>query len=182
MVTLSASRAGRPAYTAFHRGLHWLIAAVVTLLFVTALSMEGAEGAARDRLYELHWSLGVLVLVLMLVRIASRLAAPPAPLSVEIPRAQRRLAHAVHGSLYALLVVQPILGYAAKASFGGAIPVFWLFDLPRLLPVDQPLAERLFEAHAIAGYLILALVALHVAAALHHALKDDGTFDRMTTR
>lgn len=173
--------ADEPAYTAFHRWLHWIVAAAVAALFVTAFSMEGAEGAARDRLYVAHWSFGVLVAVLMVVRLVSRLAAPPKPLRVPMPPVQKWAAHVVHAGLYVGLIVQPVVGWAAKSAFGGAISVFGLFDLPALLPRDRDLAERLFEIHETLGIAILVLVGVHVAATLWHVARGDETLSRMTT-
>lgn len=170
-----------PAYTAFHRWLHWLIAAGVAALFATAFSMEGAEGATRNRIYIAHWSFGFLVACLMLVRVVSRLASPPKPLRAPLSAPQKWAAHTVHVLLYVTLIVQPILGYAAKSMFGGSIPIFGLFDLPDVFPQNQDLAEQLFAVHEVVGIAILLLVAIHVSAAMYHVFRGDNVMSRMTT-
>lgn len=182
MVSLSTERGeDAPAYTAFHRWLHWLIAAGVVALFATAFSMDAAEGATRDRIYIAHWSFGFLVAVLMIVRIVSRLAAPPKPLKAPMPAMQKRAAHTVHFLLYATLIAQPVIGYAAKSMYGGSIPIFGLFDLPDLLPQNEALAETLFEVHEVVGNAIIVLVAIHVGAAMYHVFRGDNVMSRMTT-
>lgn len=182
MAALSRERAAEaPAYTAFHRWLHWLIAAAVAAMFVTAFSMDGAEGAVRDRIYIAHWSFGFVVACLMVVRIVSRLAAPPKPLRVPMRPIQKRAAHTVHFLLYATLIAQPIVGYAAKSMYGGAISIFGLFALPDLFAQDRDLAGTLFEIHGALGVAILVLVAIHVSAAMYHVFRGDDVMARMTT-
>lgn len=171
----------RPAYSALHRWIHWLVAAGLVGIVVTAVGMEDAEGAARDRLYILHWSFGVTVGLLMIARVASRLAAPPAPLDVPMPALQKRLAHTVHFLLYVGLLLNPVLGYVAKSLFGGGINYFFLFDIPALPWRDEALAESIFEVHGFVGWAVVVLAAIHVGAALYHVMLGDDTLSRITT-
>ena len=181
MSVLASDVDRKPAYTVAHRWLHWLVAIGVAGLFVTALSLESSEGAIRDRYYVLHWSLGFTVAVLMVLRVISRVVAPPAPLRVPMSAAQKGVAHATHLLLYLLLLANPVLGYVGKSLYGGAITIFWLFDLPTFLPIDQDLAEDVLAVHGFVGYAIFALVAVHVLGAMYHLFRGDETLSRITT-
>ncbi len=185
MVLQDATRAtgdrSRPAYTALHRALHWLVAAALVGVVVTALGMEDAEGAARDRLYILHWSFGVTIGLLMIARVASRLAAPPAPLDVPMPALQKRLAHTVHALLYVGLLLNPLIGYVAKSLYGGGVTFFFLFDIPALPWRDKALAEGIFAVHGFVGWAVVVLAAIHVGASLYHVVRGDDTLSRITT-
>ena len=117
---------------------------------------------------------GVLVLRLIL-RIV--LGAPPPP--PDLAPAARRASAAVHGLLCVLLLAMPVLGWAATAA--GGFPVeFFNAKLPGLIAKDKDLSETLFGLHGMDGWTILALVSMHIAAALGHWLiKRDGIMRRM---
>lgn len=171
-----------PAYSAFHRILHWLIAASVLTGIAMGLTMiRIGPGPLQNRLYETHWSLGTLTFVLMVLRLVSRMHWPTPPLPASVPGWQRLAAHVNHGLLYAALMVQPVLGYIGKATFGGVIPFFGLFNVPVVLPKNEQVARAVLNVHSALGIAILVLVVIHVAAALHHARQRDGVFSRMIT-
>ena len=58
----------------------------------------------------------------------------------------------------ALLIVQPLVGWAATSAYRAPIIVYGLFELPPILPVNQPLSERLFAVHRGLGFLMAVLV------------------------
>jgi cytochrome b561 len=79
--------------------------------------------------------------------------------------------------------VQPIVGWVATSAYRAPIRVFWLFELPPIWPVDQPLSERLFGVHRFLGIAIALLLCAHVGAALfHHFVRKDGVLLRMIGR
>ena len=52
------------------------------------------------------------------LRLAWRRRHPPPPLPASVPRAMGVAAHAVHHALYALLILQPMLGSFMTNAFG----------------------------------------------------------------
>ncbi len=113
-------------------------------------------------------------------RLAVRLRGAPPPPAILSPVA-RRLSLAVHRALYALLLLTPLVGWFALSAYGLGPSFFGVLDLPQLIGKDEPLAEALFKAHLAGGLLIGALVFVHVAAALRHAVRKDGVVSRMAT-
>jgi cytochrome b561 len=85
-----------------------------------------------------------------------------------------------HWSLYALLVLVPLLGWLGVSLYG-ARSIFGLFSLPSLAGVDQPASEWVFLAHKWAAILMLAALAAHIGAAVvvHHVIRGDGVLRRM---
>ena len=168
-------------YTFIQKLLHWLIA----LLVIGALGAGAAldwldNGALKNQLYALHKATGMLILGLMLLRIAARIIFGAPPLPVSVPSWQRIAAAASHFLLYALILMMPVVGWAATSAFPAPIPFFGLFDVPPLIGADRDLSKQLFAIHYWMGKGILALVALHIAAALKHALiEKDGVLRRM---
>jgi cytochrome b561 len=169
------------AYTPAARVLHWITALLVLGLIPVGILMGNLEsGPLQDRLYNLHRSTGTLLLPLAIIRLLYRWTHPPLPLPTDVPAWQRRVAVSVHWSLYALLIVQPLVGWAATSAYRAPIIVYGLFELPPILPVNQPLSERLFAVHRALGILMALLVCIHLGAALyHHFVRRDRVLMRM---
>lgn len=165
-------------YSTSARWLHWLVASIVVVLLPMGLIMTRLEpGATQDRLFDLHESLGLTALGLMLFRVGVRLRGAPAPASNLSPL-QRQLSLGVHRALYILLLLTPVIGWFGVSAFGLG-PSFFGTEMPALIVKDEPLAKTLFAAHLVAALLIAGLVSVHVAAALRHAARKDGVFSRI---
>lgn len=157
---------------------HWTIAVLVIANLVIGIGHEKVP--ALRALMGAHKAIGLTVLALTLGRIAWRLAHRPPPLPAAMPAWEKASAHGVHWLLYALLLAMPLTGWL-MVSGPERWPLTWfgLFDLP-YLPASTAAADAGHEGHVLLGWLMLALVALHVAAALrHHLLLRDGVLARM---
>jgi cytochrome b561 len=74
-----------------------------------------------------------------------------------------------------------MVGWIATSAYRAPIWVFWTFELPPIWSEDRPFSEMLFDVHRAMGFALLALVVLHVAAALfHHFVLKDSVLRRMT--
>ena len=173
----------RPAYTRTARTLHWVIAAFVLVTIPMGIAMMRINsGALQDFLFQLHKSIGIAVLLLMTARLVYRWTHPPLPLPDDIPAMQRLAAATVHWTLYALLLVQPIIGWIATSAYPAPISFFGLFAVPPIWGADQAFAERLFFVHKLIGYLIGLLLCAHIAGALfHHFVRRDRVLMRMVS-
>jgi cytochrome b561 len=170
-----------PGYSATARWFHWVVAALVLLMLPIGIVMANVNvGPAQDVLYHLHRSIGVILLPLMLARLIYRLTHPPPPLPATVSAMQRRAAGVTHWALYAILLLQAMVGWIATSAYRAPIWVFWLFELPPIWPVDRPLSEMLFNVHRVMGLALVGLLALHVGAALfHHFVLKDVVLRRM---
>jgi cytochrome b561 len=167
------------AYGAAARFLHWTLFALIVVQIPGGLLIEAFPRASDARLFVLstHTSLGIAALLIVLARIARRLASR----GVEPvgPRWQRTLASVVHGALYVLMVAVPAFGYLLADARGRGIPFFGL-DAPEWLATDRTLAGTLEDVHETLAWMLVAVVAVHVAAALwHHFVLRDDTLRRM---
>lgn len=168
-------------YSRIAKSLHWLVAISVLVTIPVAIAMvRVSPGPWQDRLYNLHKSIGILILVLMLWRIANRLiAGAPAP-EPGLDRWERAVSSAVHGLLYLLLTAMPVVGYLANSAYGAATPFFGLFSLPPIISENEELSERLFMLHRWTGWTVAVLAALHIGGALqHYVIRRDGVLQRM---
>jgi cytochrome b561 len=171
-------------YPSTSKLLHWLIAACVLTTAPVAIAMgRVAEGPTQNTLYNLHKSLGVLIFVLMILRLFNRLAVDAPIADPKIEPWQQTLSAIVHASLYVLLLAMPIVGYVANSAFGASTPFFGLFELPPIVGKNEGLSNTLFAIHRWVGFLVIALVLMHVGAALFHTfVLRDNVINRMLPR
>lgn len=163
-------------------GLHWLmlilIAATYACIELRGLFPRGSE--PRDLIKQWHFMLGLAVFALVWLRLLARLLHPA-------PRAggnlwQRRLAGAMHLSLYALMIGMPLLGWLILSAEGKPVPFFGL-ELPALVSPSESRAETFETLHEVLGVAGYWLIGLHAAAGLaHHYLWRDDTLRRMLPR
>ncbi len=181
MTTLSSAPAGAtPAgYGAVAKLLHWLIVALVVAQFTIGWLMPDLpRSRPPEGLVTVHLSIGAIILLVMVVRIAWRLT-HGAPASIVAIAWQRRLACTVHTLLYALLIVAPLAGWAWASAKGWPVVLFGV-ELPQLVPTNWPHRALAASVHRNTGWAIMALVALHALAALrHHFALRDGVLRRM---
>lgn len=165
-------------YSAVAASLHWLLA--VLLIFQIGLGAWMTSlplGLEKYRLFQLHKSVGVLILALSVVRLGWRLAVPPPPFASTLRPWERALAHAVHWALYGFMVLTPLLGWATISAAPGPAPthIFGLLLLPPLPLIEdagKAWQERLGDVHGLFAWAGAALIGLHVAGALKHQFID----------
>lgn len=173
----------RPRYSAGLRRIHWLSAALVAAAYLLIeqrdLFPRGSGG--RAAMMQGHFWAGLLVFAFALWRIALRLRNGAPPISPALPAWQSWLSRALHLSLYAFVVVMPLLGLATAWADGKAVMLpFTGIALPSLLAPDKPLAHQLEDLHGSIGEAFYWIIGLHIAAALyHHAWRHDDTLRRM---
>lgn len=170
-----------PAYTVTARTLHWITATLVLIQLPLGLVIANQWGGPwQDQLYNLHRSIGVLVIPIILVRFVYRWGHPPAPLPADMPPMQQLAAHVNHWLLYGLLMAQPFLGWIGTSAFPAPIVVFGLFELPPIWPPDRPFSDRVLLVHSLVALAIATLVVMHIAAAIyHHFVRKDDVLARM---
>ena len=179
---MNTPAAGAPlAYSAISKWIHWITAICVLGLIPAGIIMHRLpEGALQDRLFDMHRSFGIFVLALAVLRVLARRAfGVPRPVET-LTRFERIASTAAHHSLLALIFVMPLLGWLMMSAYGIKVPVFGLFELPKILPENESLYKVLSKAHQLLGFLMAFIIAAHAGAALMHAVvKRDGVLDRM---
>ena len=166
------------------RALHWLTALLIAAMFVLGgwiVYFDPGDGPLKDTLYHLHESTGATIWVLVLVRIALRLATGAPRLPPGTPGAVRVLSGLNQLALYVVLLVQPVIGLADANAWGVELRWYGLFAVPSLIARrPEADAQALSDLHWYGAALLLALLALHVAGALYHGIvRRDGVLQRM---
>ena len=169
-------------FTVLSRVLHWLTAVLVfAALFVGFVMVNSVASYAQ--LIVVHKTLGALVLLVMVARVINRARHHPPAWPPTIGSLEGRLVGLSEKLLYALLLLQPLVGWAMLSAAGGPVVVFGSVHLPRIAPFDAQVYWILRQAHSVIAYTLVAVIAAHISAVLLHTLTlRDRLIERMTFR
>ena len=168
-------------YTGVAITLHWLIAAAILGTFLLGQYMTGLQlSPAKLKLYSYHKWIGVTIFLLVLIRLAWRAShRPPAP-PASMPAWQHSAASIAHFFLYALTLAIPVSGWLMSSASGFQVVYLGLLPVPDLLAKSKDAADQLKQLHEALNWLMVLVVALHMAAALkHHIVDRDEVLRRM---
>jgi cytochrome b561 len=167
-------------FNPLQRTLHWVMAACILAMLFIGVGMVSTVAPDYLTLVAIHKPLGILILVLALVRLVVRLISGAPPLPADLPAPMKLGAYLSHVGLYALMIAMPLIGWAmlSAANYPAALwPSLWL---PPIAPPSAGLHTLLWNAHFYLAFLFFAVILLHLAAALFHALvRRDGVFEAM---
>lgn len=172
-------------YTRTAMLLHWVLAVAILGTFAVGLYVGDLPFSLRKlQLINWHKWAGVTILVLsvarLLWRVTHRPPGLPAAIDLAMPGWQKAAYHATHHLLYLLFFIVPMAGWTYSSAKGFPVVWFGVLRLPDLVTKDDGLAKLLWTVHEWSAYALIALVALHVAAALkHHVIDRDGLLERM---
>lgn len=197
-MSATAQKYSKPAIV-----LHWLVGMLILVMFAIGwymaelpkdmpktasldlfdlgvYTMQFAEAVTpRTFYFNLHKSIGVTVLLLVLIRFYVRLSHPAPAFPSTMKAWEMRVADLVHKGLYLLMIAMPVTGVimAVNSKYG----IKW-FGLPLLGGVDNKDIRELFqEIHEGVGAVFFTAIALHIAAAIKHKVIDkDEVMSRMS--
>jgi cytochrome b561 len=162
-------------YGSVSKWLHWAIAVLLILMLVGGFFMDDIiDKPLRSMVINLHKLVGIAILVLMLLRLLWRLCNVQPTLPC-MPKWQRLSLKLVHRLLYLLVILMTLTGWIMSTA-ANHIPHIGSFTLP--LPFVKScaqLSDLFYSYHSILAWVIIAIVVLHILAALKHWLidKDD---------
>jgi len=175
-------------YALSQRLLHWMIALMVigALAVGLLLGFLGFAGVrdtfgidVTNMLYKYHKTFGVIILGLMIVRIIVKVVKGKPAYATPLTSFEHAASNAVHGLLYLSLIAMPVFGWLGTGANGFPVE-FFNWQLPAIVSKDKELGATLMGLHEIFGWILAALIVVHIAAALQHAIvKKDGVLQRM---
>lgn len=154
---------------------------MVVLHYIVAVLMIATYFLAENNLM-LHKSFGAMVLLFGLLRLVTRLGSRgKTPVSINPPNSKSYyLEKSVHGFLYLVMLLTPLMGWLLSNVSGYPVSVFGLFDLPTLIAESYSSKEILKEIHELMGNAFMLLLVAHVAGAVYHLVKEKvNVFKRM---
>jgi cytochrome b561 len=166
--------------------LHWAIAGLIAFQFAAAWTMtsKGTDQFTAFQLYQIHKTVGLLVLLLSVLRLAWRLFRRPPELPRGMAHWEIAAARISHVAFYIFMVAVPVLGWLMVSASPVGLPTL-IYGTSAVvphapLPHEAELADFLKSAHRLLAYSMLALLVLHIAGALkHHFVAHDDVLRRM---
>lgn len=182
----------RTRYSAVAMLLHWTIAVLIVINLTLGFRMGYLKGLAQYDIFQLHKSVGITILLLSLLRLAWRLANRPPPEPASLQPWEKAGAAVVHWGFYIIMIGMPLSGWLLVSTSPLNIPtlLFHLVPWPHV-PGTQSLAAGPKHAvnalstatHLALAWGTLALLFLHISAALKHQIVDkDAVLGRMIPR
>ena len=171
----------KTTYNGPAKALHWLTAALILSAFPLGVYMTGLQlSPTKLQLYSYHKWIGMTALLIALVRVVWRFTkGAPAPLPA--PAWQQKAASLTHVLLYALMLAVPLSGWMMSSAKGFPVVYLSVLPLPDLVGKNAELGDVLTQVHELLNFSLIALVGLHMAAALkHHFIDRDETLVRMS--
>jgi cytochrome b561 len=163
-------------YDGLEMGLHWLTALLVVTLYLLAQAWGFVPRGSPERhaLQNIHVSIGLLLIAVLLARIAWRLG-PGRRVLPATTGLIELAAQITHYALYALLIAVVALGVLWRWANGDPLSLFGLFTIPAPFAFDKAEKALFGDLHNLVATMIIILAGLHAAAALFHHffLRDD---------
>lgn len=170
-------------YGVVAKGFHWIIGLSILGLLAVGFFMTDLDRSVpyKFELYGIHKAIGISVLALASLRIIWRfINVHPSSLPSHAAW-EKMLSKIIHFGLYIAMIGMPLSGWVMSSAGGHKVSFFGLFTVPAIVDKNPELGGLAHDTHGILGYVLLGMVALHIAgAAKHHILDRDITLTRMT--
>ena len=168
-------------YTSTAKWFHWLIVLLVGLeLLIGVVMPRVRHNTTSGTLVNLHFSFGLTIIAVMVLRALWRVTHPVPQLPRETTWYEAVAAHLMHLSLYVLLFIIPFAGWAWANGLGVQVTAFWILPMPNIVPAGWQYTWLASDAHVYLAVLICILIGLHILASLWHwYFKKDDVLERM---
>ncbi|MGB9150923.1 MAG: cytochrome b [Burkholderiales bacterium] len=155
--------------------LHWLLAVAIIAQAGLGVWMGDIPRGTPERAYffNLHKSVGIVIALFILWRIAVRLKNAPPELP-PMPNWQRLAAKISHYLLYVCMIVLPLSGYIGS-NFTKYGVKFFGYQIAPWGPENKAIYEIFNTTHTLTGKVMIGVILVHVLAALKHWLVDKDT-------
>ncbi len=162
---------------------HWLIVALLLVQYPIGWLMPDIHrGMKPGAAMTFHVSFGIVILILIVLRFAWRLAHPVAPES-SLPPWQRLTSEAVHWLLYTLVLATTVTGWLYASYRGWSISFFYLAPTPMLASENAAAGKAFDGLHQAMEWALLVVIGIHVAVAIAHMfIYRDRIMQRMLPR
>lgn len=168
-------------YTSTAKALHWGIAVLIFGMLALGFYMTGLSlSPTKLQLYSWHKWVGVSVFVLVVLRLAWRVAHRPPALPSHMAPIERLAAHLGHHLLYLVMFAIPLSGWLMSSAKGFQTVWFGVLPIPDLVAKDKALGDLLQTVHLALNFVLIAVLLGHIGAALkHHFINKDEVLTRM---
>ena len=159
--------------------LHWLSAILLFIQIPLGFYLVDLDfGEERLTLENIHIILGLTIFYLVIIRLLKNIINPTPKLDTSIFKGQKFLAKMNHVLLYVTILSITISGILKKLFNGEILIIFF-----KKIKIEDnfELSEIFYDVHVFSNYLMIALITLHVLAAIiHKFFFDDNLLKKIT--
>ena len=139
------------------------------------------EATPRTFYFNLHKSVVITLLALIVLRLLWRITHRPPALLDTLTATEKKIATGGHHLLYLLMFALPITGLVMAINSKFEYGVKW-FGISLMNGLDnKAIRESFVDVHEVVGIIMLVVIGIHVLGALKHKFIDkDGTMSRMS--
>ncbi len=169
-------------YSPINQTAHWLTALGMFAILPLAWVMTNAQGGShvQETAYNWHKTIGLIVLLITVFRIAWRFFDPPPPYPARVAAWDHALARTAYWLFFAVMIWMPVTGFLDSAYDGYPIKLFNFISTPEIFPKNQAKADFYARLHDLGQWPVYALIVLHLAAVAFHLIWwRDGVLNRM---
>ncbi len=170
-------------YSTVAIALHWVIAVLIAVNVCLGIGSDYVPDESVRTVIDLHKSIGITVLGLAIMRLLWRVFHRPPEFPRDMPKWERKGAHAAHFLLYVLIFFLPLSGWMHDSAWKDAathpMHLFNVIPWPRIGFIEhiepgerERLHDQFGALHTYLGYALYLLFAAHVLGALKHQLLD----------
>ena len=156
-------------YSSIAIAIHWLSAVLIITQIIVGLEFgDMPKGPARIELFTWHKTVGVVIFILAIARLAVRLTNKPPAFPANFPKWERAAAVWNHRIFYFLMIALPLTGLSlvGEHSRDGTTGLIGGISIP-VLPYF-----KVAESHTLLAWGMIGLLVLHITAALKHQFID----------
>lgn len=167
------------SYGSVSKFFHWAIFILILGMIIYGFVLGDFPKAWKALGYNIHKLIGLTVLILMVLRMIWAFMNPKPKLPSKTPLWQIAAERLMHFSFYLVLLAMPIVGWIMAVA-ANKPPKLFGYSLTLPIAPNEVLAKQMGLTHEILAYVIIAMVVLHVGAALkHHYINKDNILKRM---
>jgi cytochrome b561 len=178
-MTVRSRTRGVVRYDGGAMAFHWAMAILIVVVGVLGLLHDSWPKRTQAAWINRHAVIGLSVWVLLMARFWWRSTHKPPELALDVGEPWRKLSHAVHLLLYALIFVTPIVGIVTFIWHGRMFD-FGVFTVNFGVRSNRAIFHPTEDIHGYLAYTLFALAGIHALAALwHHFVRHDSVLLRM---
>ncbi len=169
-----ACRNTTTSYGSVTKLFHWIIATLIILMLIIGLVMSNLDKSPfRTWLYQLHKSIGLTILFLMVLRLLWRWVNPTPAHPSNMPKLESYAAHGLHYVLYIAIFIMASAGWTISTAGGHVTSFWWLINMSAPgIPKNHGLKEFAETVHLVLAWTITGLLIIHIAAAIKNHVKN----------
>jgi len=165
-------------YDGVAKTLHWIVALLMIVMLTAGWTLGDLPLDEKVQTLVIHSSLGLSVFILMFIRLYWRRKNPPPARPDHMPTWQVTASKFSHHGLYFFVMLQPLLGLGQSMYADFDVRPYGAFSVS--MGANESLYGIFHELHEINAMILIALVLLHLGAALyHHFVQKDTVLKRM---